>query len=206
MDGTEIGIAQIWDFKDFVNSLNVEQALFQVAKCHSKCLSQTSSSRAGLDVLVEMYRSIYRDPNSTILIGVEGTRVLGFLAFTKAYRQTEKMTIQVLPKWMLLKLSLFNLLSPSHSLARLAWNAMIPDENCGYIMTLGILPECRKYGVRGTDLLRYAESILQSLRITNMMVDTEEKNEKALRFYEKNGYQTVREKFGQILMKKELIS
>ena len=65
------------------------------------------------------------------------------------------------------------------------------DYNCAYIMTIGVLDECRKLGI-GTNLINYINNKALSDKICiGTYLDVIYYNKSAIKFYEKNGFKKV---------------
>ncbi len=127
----------------------------------------------------------------------------GFASATTDLRATETLLRRRLRERpaVFLRLAARNLLAPFHVLARLRWERTIPREGAGYILTIGATPESP---FRGGDVLRALEAELAARGMREIWVDTERSNERAVRFYVRNGYEMVSTWFGQVLLKKAL--
>ncbi len=65
------------------------------------------------------------------------------------------------------------------------------DYNCAYIMTIGVLDECRKLGI-GTNLVKYIlNEALNDRLCVGCYLDVIYYNNSAIKFYEKNGFKKI---------------
>jgi len=180
-----------------------------LARCHRLCLPDTASSRAGLDVLGELYSALIRDPAAHVIWepATEGSPEHGaFASGTARYRETELHTRRSLPKAAFARLALRAATMPRHVLARRRWESLIPLEGIGYILTLGVasavVPGARTR--RGRELLAELEAWFESQGASASFVDTELSNERAHAFYLRAGYLELSRDHGQVLLRKAL--
>jgi len=90
--------------------------------------------------------------------------------------------------------------STNEVVGTIACNVLSSGE--GHLRGMAVLPSMRGNGAAG-QLLRHAESELQSRRCARVTLDTTEPLERAMRFYEKHGYRrsgTVSDFFGMPLI------
>jgi len=206
MDGHKTYISPSYKTIDISGEILTGRELDSIVACHRRVLPWTNSSRSGLTVLKAMYKSVLQDEDSLLVWTVNGSSS-GFLSATTDFRKTEKIIRNGMPVEGLLKLAWMNLLSPSHILARLKWEKVIPECNTGYLLTIGVNnPVDAVPGmIRGHILHDLYEKWLTGQNIGETWVDTESENTKAVSFYLKLGYQKVSEDFKNVLLKKTLI-
>jgi GNAT superfamily N-acetyltransferase len=186
-------------------------ALLTLARCHRLCLPDTASSRAGLDVLEALYAGLLRDPAARVLWepGTEGLPEHGaFAAGTVRYRSTELHTRRSLPSAAFARLALRAATMPRHVLARRRWESLIPHEEIGYVLTLGVaravVPSARTRP--GRELLAELEAWFVSRGCSASFVDTELSNQRAHAFYLRAGYLELSRDHGQVLLRKALLA
>ncbi|HKO50553.1 MAG TPA: GNAT family N-acetyltransferase [Polyangiaceae bacterium] len=185
--------------------------LLALARCHRLCLPDTASSRAGLPVLEALYAGLCQDPAARVIWepGPEGSPELGaFASATVRYRETELHTRRSLPKAAFARLAVRAAMMPRHVLARRRWEPLIPHEDIGYLLTLGVaravVPSARTR--RGSELLAELEAWFVSQGCTASFVDTELTNQRAHAFYSRAGYLELSRDHGQILLRKTLLT
>jgi GNAT superfamily N-acetyltransferase len=95
---------------------------------------------------------------------------------------------------------------PGHVLARRRWEALIPRQGIGYVLTLGSARavESAAASAPGGELLEKLEDWFRSRECEEVWVDTELQNQRAHAFYLRRGYVEVARDFGQVLLKKPL--
>jgi ribosomal protein S18 acetylase RimI-like enzyme len=174
-------------------SVSKDTDLAHVIALHQKLLPRTPASKAG--AVQTLYSILLSDPQSRVLYSPLG----GFASGSLSLRDTEKQIQKKLPVRAFLKLAVRSLASPSHLLARRGWEKIIPTEKTGYILTLGATPPAR-----GKNLLRELEVHFISCGAKESWVDTERSNQRALNFYERQGYQVVQSRLGHVLLRKSL--
>jgi hypothetical protein len=179
-----------------------------LARAHRLCLPDTASSRAGLDVLRELYTALSRDAASRVIWhpAQDPSHHGAFATGSVRYRETEAHTRRSLPKGALARLALRVAAMPGHVLARRRWESAIPHEGIGYVLTLGaasaIIPSAQT--MRGSVVLDELESWFVSQGCQASWVDTELSNQRAHAFYLRRGYVEVSRDFGQVLLHKQL--
>lgn len=179
-----------------------------LARAHRLCLPSTASSRAGLDVLEGLYGALARDPASRVIWrpAEDANHHGAFAAGTVRYRETEAHTRRSLPKTALARLALRVASMPAHVLARHRWEAAIPHEGIGYVLTLGaasaVIASSRT--LRGSAVLDELEAWFSVQGCNASWTDTELSNERAHAFYLRRGYREVSRDFGQVLLQKAL--
>jgi GNAT superfamily N-acetyltransferase len=187
-----------------------QNELATLARCHRLCLPETASSRAGLPVLEALYAALLGDAAARVIWepGPEGSAEYGaFAAATVHYRETELHTRSALPKLAFARLALHAAAMPRHVLARRRWEALIPREGIGYVLTLGVasavVPVARTR--RGSELLAELEAWFVSQGCSASFVDTELANRRAHAFYLRQGYLELSRDHGQVLLRKALL-
>jgi hypothetical protein len=95
---------------------------------------------------------------------------------------------------------------PRHVLARRRWESLIPHQDIGYVLTLGvasaIVPSARTR--RGSELLAELEVWFVSQGCSASFVDTELSNQRGHAFYLRTGYRELSRDHGQVLLRKPL--
>lgn len=91
-----------------------------------------------------------------------------------------------------------HLLSPAHLLAGRAFDPLVPP-GAGYVLTIGASAGSP---ARGREVLAALEASLAGLGARECWVDTEADNAAARRLYERAGYRTAAERYGQVLLAK----
>lgn len=183
--------------------------LKELARCHRLCLPRTASSRAGLSVLEDLYAALLVDPAAHVVWDrgpAQAPSHGAFAAGTIRYRETEAHTRRSLSKGSLARLALYVASMPAHVLARRRWEALIPHERIGYILTLGVASAVIEttHTRRGSALLADLERWFSAQGASASFVDTELSNQRAHAFYGRAGYVEVSRDYGQVLLQKPL--
>jgi GNAT superfamily N-acetyltransferase len=160
-------------------------------------------------VLEDLYAALLADPSAHVVWdrGPERAPHHGaFAAGTVRYRDTEAHTRRSLSKASFARLALRALSMPRHVLARRRWEALIPHERIGYVLTLGVASAVVKAGDtrRGGALLADLERWFRARGVSASFVDTELSNQRAHAFYVREGYVEVTRDYGQVLLQKPL--
>jgi hypothetical protein len=181
----------------------------ELARCHQLCLPHTASSRAGLDVLQQMYRALSTDAAAHVLWQPAATaphHLGAFAAGTSRLRQTETGVRRGLSLRALARLSVVVATLPLHVLARRRWESLIPEGGVGYVLTLGsaraVVPEADS--TAGSVILSQLEQRFVTDGCHSVWTDTELDNARAHAFYLRQGYVEVSRDYGQVLLKKQL--
>jgi hypothetical protein len=190
-------------------SPDAQPVVAELARCHQLCLPHTASSRAGLDVLEGLYAALLQDPAAHVIwhSSAEEPRHHGaFAAGTVRYRDTEANTRRSLSPAAFTRLALRAASMPRHVLARRRWEATIPRDGIGYVLTLGVaravVPSANTPS--GGVVLGQLEDWFVGAGARASWVDTELSNRVAHAFYLRRGYVEVSRDFGQVLLKKPL--
>lgn len=193
-------------------SLDPEPAKVDVsalARCHRRCLPNTASSHAGLQVVRALYGALLRDVAARVVwypaVGEE-EECGAFASGTVCYRETEVRTRSSLSKLDLARLALRTAAHPGHVLSRWRWEELIPRRGIGYVLTLGTTNAVlqKRGAARGSQLLSELESWFSGQGCEASYVDTELANTRAHAFYVRHGYLEVSRSFGQVLLQKPL--
>jgi len=183
--------------------------LGELARCHLLCLPHTASSRAGLPVLERLYGTLLADPAARVLWRPQPeppSHWGGFAAGSTQIRETEARVRGGLGTIAAARLAMQLARMPGHVLARRRWEALIPRQGIGYVLTLGSARAVERTAasVSGTELLGALEAWFVTQDCGEAWVDTELQNRRAHGFYLRHGYVEVARDFGQVLLKKPL--
>lgn len=170
---------------------------------HRRLLPHTASSRAGERAVRALYGALSRGSEAVVLIASDDAHDAegSFASGTVRLRETERRVRAALrtDAPVAARLALYNLLAPAHVCARLWWDRTIPQGKVGYVLTIGVTP---RSAVRGSAVLLGLERELARLGAASFWVDTEASNARAIAFYERNAYEVVSRRFGQVLLRK----
>lgn len=186
--------------------------LLALARCHALCLPDTASSRAGAEVLEGLYEALLSDPGARVIwrpgLDENAPELGAFAAGTVRFRETEALTRRKLRPALFAKLALRVASMPSHVLSRRRFEATIPHDGIGYVLTLGSARAVVKgaNAPRGSEILAELEEWFEARGARESWVDTELSNRRAHEFYLRVGYTEVARAFGQVLLKKSLAS
>jgi len=164
-----------------------------------------------LDVLEALYAALLRDHAAHVIWepGLAGAPEHGaFAAGTVRFRETELNTRRFLPAALFARLAVRAALMPKHVLARRRWESLIPHQSIGYILTLGVasavVPSVQTR--RGRAVLADLESWFANQGCGASFVDTELSNRRAHAFYLRAGYLEISQDYGQVLLRKALVT
>lgn len=147
-----------------------------------------------------LYEALLDDPAAVVLLAGDAERG-AFAAGTVALRATSRRVQAHLRRrpTSLLRLAACHLLSPAHLLAARAFDACLPSEGAGYVLTIGATPGAP---LRGWQALAALEAGLRARGAGTMWVDTEAGNAAARALYERSGYHLVTQRHGQVLLRR----
>lgn len=178
----------------YAHSPELEFALQDVARMHKKYLPHTTASRAGIDCLVALYRVLVAAPECAVFWD-KNTEC--FAAGTTDILVSEKRIRDQLGFSLKTTLGFYLLFSPAHFLARKFWQQKFSLQGA-YILTLGARPGF------GEQTLGALEAFFADSLQTRYWVDSELRNERALRFYQKKGFVVVSQIFANVLLQKSV--
>lgn len=190
--------------------LTIKDDVMHIARCHMACMPWTSTSLAGVDTVYHLYSILLDDPCAMVIWrkgdcppgNCSGAFASGTLDLEHT-RYNIKSHLRMSDK---ILLSYHNLLQPCHLLSGMIWKRIIPRVHIGYILTIGVVKEMKteKDPISGSYLLGILENWFKSNGAIESWSDTEQKNERALEFYTKSGYEIVHSLLGQVLLRKHL--
>jgi len=181
----------------------------ELARCHLLCLPHTASSRAGLSVLERLYGALLADPAARVVWRPHPqppSHWGGFAAGSTQIRETEARVRGGLGTIAAARLAMQVARMPGHVLARRRWEALIPRQGIGYVLTLGSARAVERAAASasGAELLGALEAWFVTQECREVWVDTELHNSRAHGFYLRRGYVEVARDYGQVLLKKPL--
>lgn len=147
-----------------------------------------------------LYEALLDDPAAVVLLAGDAERG-AFAAGTVALRASTARVQAHLRRrpGAFLRLAARHLLSPGHLLAARAFDALVPAEGAGYVLTIGAAPGAP---LRGWQALAALEAGLRARGAGEVWVDTEADNAAARRLYERAGYRLAAERHGQVLLRR----
>ncbi len=179
----------------------------EVVTLHQQVLSHTLNSRIGPWFLQKLYQqTLLSRQNGICYIYTESTRVLGFISFCRDHHRLEREIRSSLTLSDLLRVATALVLHLSWwpSLIRqLLFSRFLGLRHPGQyslILTLGVAPNQQGKGI-GSQLIQKAVAAMTSLGVRDFFVDTEATNTGAIETYEKNGFELVDEKYGNIILR-----
>ena len=177
-----------------------QKSLSSIVALHGQLLPLSAASRAGPKSLAQLYCAVATE-GAGFVVSADGW---GFASATVDLRGTEARLRKFLSFRSVVRLACAALASPSHLLSRRAWESQIPRQYIGYILTIGVQHSTEAPPEAGAKILTYLETRFRQAGCIEAWVDTEDKNQRAVRFYKKHGYELVSRRFGHCLFRKRI--
>lgn len=178
-----------------------------VINLHEKVLGDTLNSRIGSWFIKRLYLITTNSvDNGFCYIAIEDNEVVGFISFCFDHAKLEKEIMNSLNLAEKTAVAILLLSRPwllpalirQQAFAKYLKNNFI--QPYASILTLGVSPKAQGRGFGG-QLLDKAKEAIRDRSGKELFVDTEEKNIKAAAFYQKNNFQQVAVKCGNIIFK-----
>ncbi|MFH1457245.1 MAG: GNAT family N-acetyltransferase [Patescibacteria group bacterium] len=184
-----------------------ENKIQEVVALHQKVLGHTLNSRIGSWFLKKLYmQTIKAENNGFGFIYMENNKVLGFISFCIDQEKLSNKIKQSISFKNKLKLFSFLIFHPNlinKFIKNIFFGNFIKNnfkKPYTIILTIGVHSNTRGKGI-GKKLINKCQEVLKNKNINTIYVDTEITNKIAIKFYQKIGFQIIKKKFNNVILK-----